>query len=122
MMSIRLALAGLILSTMGGCVSYGANYPSPATVTEITLKENDFKVVKSHMVGKAQCTYLFGAIPFDDPSIYSKALSQIRDQIQPHEGRPIQLVNYTEDSVDTNYFVFAVRRITITADAIEFTK
>ena len=110
-----------LLGTASGCVSYAGFTPVPTDTLEIVLKENDFKTVKTHIAGKAECFYLFGAIPFDDPSVLSKAEGQIRDQAAM-DGRAIQLVNWTKDEVITNFLFFKTHKLVLTADAIEFTK
>jgi hypothetical protein len=120
MKKLTLFVAALALLAPG-CVNYQGQYPNPNTVTEIVLKENDFKVVKTHMKGTAFCRYALGFIPLNDPSIVSQALAQIRDQAAM-DGRPVQLVNYTEDRFETNYLLFVDSHVTITCDAIEFTK
>ncbi len=104
-----------------GCVSYAGQYPAPNAVTEIVLKENDFKTVKTHLKGTAICRYFFGLIPLSDPSIYSLALAQIRDQAAM-DGRSVQLVNFSEDRVETNYVVLRDAEVTITCDLIEYVK
>ncbi len=121
MRRMLLAIAVLSLAIGSGCVSYVPSYTTPPAVLEIGVLENDFKVAATHLKGSAECMYLFGAIPMGDPQIVSKALAQIRDQAQM-EGRPVALVNYTEDNISTNFFVFKTEKVVITADLIEYTK
>jgi hypothetical protein len=112
-------LAAVVLAS--GCVAYRGSTPVPTDTLEIVLKENDFKTVKTHLTGSAECTYLFGAIPFDDPNILSKAEGQIRDAAQM-DGRAYQLVNWTKDEVVNNFIVIKKHKLMLTADVIEFTK
>lgn len=114
-----LVIAGLVF---GGCSVYSATHPAPMGVTEIVLKENDFKTVKTHLKGHAECPYLFGFIAMGNPEINSKAIMEIKDQAGA-EGKPVQLVNMTKDSTVFNILgIWVVDKVTWTADAIEYTK
>jgi hypothetical protein len=115
------ALVALTGYVSTGCVSYAGSTPVPTDTLTIVLKENDFKTVKTHLTGSAECTYLFGAIPFDDPNILSKSEAQIRDQAAM-DGRAVQLVNWTKDEVIQNFIIIKKHKLMLTADAIEFTK
>jgi hypothetical protein len=118
----RTLLAVALLVLIGaGCASYMPTYATPAMHVGIETTENDFKVAATHLKGTAECTYLFGGIPMGDPQIVSKALGQIRDQAQM-EGRPVALVNYTEDRTAWSVFFIKRDKVTITADLIEYTK
>lgn len=113
--------AAAAIACTSGCSAYMANYPKPMAHVDIVLHENDFQTVKTHIKGHAECTYIIG-IPMGKPEIYSIALGQIRDAAGM-ENRAVQLVNYTEDR--TNFglgWIWHVDRVTITADAIEYTK
>jgi len=122
----RLIMGAAILSVVGmysGCKSYGPSYPQPMAHVGIELAENDFKVANTHLKGTAECTYLFGGIPITgQPEIVSKALGQIRDQATM-DNRPVVLVNYTEDHTVTSYLgIIKKDKVTITCDALEWTK
>lgn len=121
---LRKLLCSALLALLGaasGCVAYTGAMPTPTDTLEIVLKENDFKTVKTHITGSAECTYLFGAIPFDDPNILSAAEGQIRDQAAM-DGRAVQLVNWTKDETVFNVLFIKTHKVTLTADAIEFIK
>jgi len=122
----RLITGAALLSLVGmysGCTSYGANAPTPYAHVGIELAENDFKVANTHLKGSAECTYLFGGIPMSgQPEIVSKSLGQIRDQATM-DNRPVVLVNYTEDRTVVSYLGIIVKdKVTITCDALEWTK
>jgi len=113
------ALLALFAAT-GGCTFYGGSAPAPQDTLEIVLKENDFKTVKTHLVGESSCFYVLH-IAFGDPNILSKAQGLIRDQAQL-DNRSYQLVNWTKDEIITNYFIAFNHSVKLTADVIEFTK
>jgi len=122
----RLIMGAALLSAVGlysGCTSYGAHNPEPMSHVGIELAENDFKVANTHLKGSAECTYLFGGIPMSgQPEIISKSLGQIRDQATM-DNRPVVLVNYTQDRAVTSYLGIIVKdKVTITCDALEWTK
>ena len=114
--------AFLVLAAVAsGCTTYGPIQPMRANYQEIVLKENDFKTVKSHVTGSAECFYIIN-IPMGDVEVVSKSEAQIR-QKAALDGRPYQLVNWTKDDVVTSYFGIAKNHaVTLTADVIEFTK
>lgn len=116
-----LALLALVILVGAGCSSYTGLYPIPNAHGEIVLHENDFKTVKTHAKGHAECAYIFG-IPLGQPEIKSRALAEVRDQAVL-DGRPAHLVNFTEDDTTFSILgVYKVEKVTITADVIEFTK
>ena len=121
MTTIRLALAGLLMSTMAGCASYNPTYPSPSNHLAVNLRENNFQVVESHISSSADCGYILGGIPAGDPNIYGKALLDLRKKAGL-DDRPRQFVNFTEDYIETNFFFFKKAKVTLTADVIEFQK
>ena len=45
MRKLALAAAAAVALVAPGCVNYQGQYPSPNQLTEVVLKENDFKVV-----------------------------------------------------------------------------
>ena len=116
------ALIALVGLAAPGCSSYVGWNPKPAAVTEIVLKENDFKALKGGYESKANCWYVFGIIPLGNPNLLSQCMSDVRGQAAL-ESKAAQLVNYTMDDRKNWYFFFAANhQLTVTADAIEYTK
>jgi hypothetical protein len=111
----------LLAAAITGCSYYEGMRPPSANIQDVILKENDFKVLKTHLLGKASCSYVLGFIPIGDPNIVSQAQIQIRDQVDM-TGKAAALVNWTEDASSLNFFVIRKDTVILTADAIEYTK
>ena len=116
----RLIVFGVFGLLLSGCAASYGKATLPGDKLEIVLKENDFRVVESNLVGTASCSYIFG-IPLGDPKVVSRAQSEIREKAGA-TGRPVVLVNWTEDESWTYFLIYARQKVTYTADAIEFTK
>jgi len=109
-----------------GCamIPYEGRSSGPITqVSQISLNENNFKVLKTHLTGHARCRYILGLIPIDNPDTMSTAVREIgKSAWDLARNRPTQLINWTKDGATVNYFLFADHEITLTADLIEYTK
>lgn len=117
-----LALIALVGLVAPGCSSYVGWNAKPSAHTEIVLKENDFKALKGGYNSSQSCWYVFGLIPIGNPNLLSRAMSDVRGQAKL-ESKAAQLVNYTLDDRKNWYFIFAAHhQLTVTADAIEYTK
>jgi len=120
---LRGLLAVLLVSILPcGCAVYTASPAFPNyQATQIVLKENDFKVVKAHLVGTASCQYILG-IALGDPKIHSRALGEI-SQAAGAVGKSAQLINWTCDNVQTSLLgLWLEQKVVYSADLIEFDK
>lgn len=113
--------AGVLATALllSGCGASIGTY-STTTETETQLNRGNYKVVESGVIGKASCWYLFSAIPLGSMELYRQAMDQIRRQIAS-KGKPIALVNITQDLSTTSFVVVSRADLTLTADIIEFT-
>ena len=128
----QLATLPLLLvlgAPLGGCsMKYFYRYSPPLKhTTEIIYKENDFRLVKTHLTGSASCGYFLG-IATGDPRITSQALRELYQAAEGAAvGRATQLVNWTLDETSTGFpfpgfSIFRTDRVVFSADLIEFVK
>jgi len=124
--NIVLFVLVLFLLVFQGCASiYSSSYSPPVLhMSNIMLKENDFKVVKRNITGQHSCRYVF-LVPLDDPRLFSNALANLYSKVQNEtEGKSTQLINWTKDDYTSQgcLFFYYRRTIKFRADLIEFKK
>ena len=125
-------IVGLLASS---CAIYSSDYSPPfKQKTSVILKENDFKYVERNLQGSYEYWALWLPypnpmpkhslqIPLGDPRAYSNALSELYGGSRAlAEGKPSQLINWTEDSEELLFPFVLKRSVTLRADLIEFTK
>lgn len=120
---ITTALAALAVVSIlcCGCAAYKASPGFPrGQATQIVLKENDFKVRKSHLTGTASCSYVLG-VPMQDPKIHTRAMADIQHAAAV-TGKSAQLINWTCDFVATDFWFWNDQKVIYSADMIEFIK
>jgi hypothetical protein len=114
-LAVLLATAGSLL----GCSSNGVMPQS--TATAVSLKENNYKVIKAGARGHSTGFYLFGLIPIVSPN-YADAKSSLYTAVgEQLEGRSIALANQTQDHSTIYLILFSIPRLVVTADIVEFT-
>jgi hypothetical protein len=87
---------------------------------EVSLRENNYKIVRASAVGSSTGFALFGVLTLVSPT-YSEAKQELYRSVgQKLEGRAIALTNQTEDRSVVNFLLFSIPKITLTADVIEF--
>ena len=126
---------------MGGCASFATDSVDGALFKpKIILSEDNFSVVRKHVSGQASCRYLLWiAIPewiqlaagmpkpipiisiaIDDPSLREQAMADLH-RMHDLRGKPQILHNLMEEWTVAGYVGFyAVVRLTITAEVLEF--
>ena len=120
------ALVAIVLAgVLSGCSSkYYYRYSPPIKhTTNVVYRENDFKFLKSHLVGSASCGYFLG-FATGDPRVESRALKELYQSAEGAQlGGASQLVNWTSDETTTNFFfIYQKERVVLSADLIEFVK
>jgi len=110
-----------LLALLTGCGSVG-NIRGQNTDVAVNLNNNNYKIVKVGAKGSDWGFWLLGLIPFASPTAAEAKASLYASMNQSLEGRSVALVNQTEDRSFNYYILFAVPKITFTADVIEFTK
>lgn len=110
-------LAAVILA---GCTANSAGNMSGSTGTDVSLRGNNYKVVKAGARGESSGFYLLGFIPISSPN-YADAKAKLYDSVgQSLEGRPVALANQTQDKSTLYLVLFSIPKITVTADIVEF--
>lgn len=117
---------------------YAGQRESEAITKEMAFTTSNFRIVKTDVQGTASCPYLFyftaphpmiaqilgfgnAGIALGNPDLYEQAMASL------HEGHPIfeksqQFHNVVEEWDVTSYFgVYAIVKLTLTADVVEFT-
>ena len=95
---------------------------SQHTGTDVSLKENNYKVIKAGAKGESSGFYLLGFIPIVSPN-YAEAKESLYKSVgEKLEGRSVALANYTEDKSYLYLVLFGIPKIVVTADIVEFDK
>lgn len=103
---------------LAGCGSTGSMPQS--TGTDVSLRGNNYKIVKAGARGESSGFYLLGFIPIVSPN-YADAKSSLYQSVgQSLEGRSVALANQTHDRSTLYVILFSIPKITITADIVEF--
>lgn len=112
---VALFIAAVMLA---GCSSSGEFYQS--TGTDVSLRGNNYKIVKAGAKGESSGFYLFGFIPIVSPN-FADAKSDLYKSVgEQLEGRSIALANQTKDRSNLYLILFSIPSIVVTADIVEF--
>ena len=111
-----------LLTASGSLIGCSSNGVMPqSTATAVSLKENNYKVIKAGARGHSTGFYLFGLIPIVSPN-YADAKSSLYTAVgEQLEGRSIALANQTQDHSTIYLILFSIPRLVVTADIVEFT-
>lgn len=101
-----------------GCSSNGSFQQS--TGTEVSLKANNYKIIKAGATGTSRGFYLLGIIPIVSPSYAEAKADLYKSAGQSLEGRSIALANQTQDKSLLYLILFSMPKVTFTADIVEF--
>ena len=116
-----LAVAAMMICVLTGCLANGG-FRGQTTDTVVSLSQANYKVIKAGARGDSHGFLLLGLLPITSPG-YASAKGDLYDSVGENlTGRAIALANQTEDHSYLYLILFAIRRNTITADVIEFTK
>jgi len=105
------ALSGLIPTSGGG--------PQILTATEVKLAKQNFKIVKANAIGSSMGFSLLGLITLKSPD-YGEAIANLYRHVS--EGKAQTFANVVQESSSTYFILFALPKITLHADVIEFTE
>jgi len=117
---IFLALAIALVSLLSGCSSTG-DFKGGETSTAVTLKENNYKLIKGAAIGKSYGFKLLGIIPLGSPTYASAKEDLYKSVGESLTGRSVALANQTEDRSGLYLILFSIPKLTLTADVVEFT-
>ena len=105
------ALSGLIPAANGTHI---------LTTTTVNLSRKNFKIVKANAFGSSVGFSFLGIFSLNSPS-YEEALTQLYRSADVSEGKSQALVNVMHEQTSTYFILFALPKITVCADVIEFT-
>ncbi len=105
------ALSGLISAPAGSQV---------LTATSVNLAKQNYKIVKANAIGSSEGFSLLGLFTFKSPG-YSEAMTQLYRSAGISEGKAHALVNVVHEHSSTYFILFALPKITVRADVVEFT-
>lgn len=104
------ALSGLIPTPTGTHI---------LTTTTVNLSRQNFKIVKANVIGSSVGFSFLGLITLKAPG-YAEAITLLYQQIAVSEGIAQALINVAHESSSTFFILFALPKITVRADVIEF--
>ena len=113
-------LLAIVLFSYGCAMSRGSMDQSQGT--GVSLKENNYKMVKAGAKGESSGCYLLGIIPIVSPSYADAKVSLYKSVDQPLEGRSVAMANTTQDHSVLYLVLFSIPKLTVTADIVEFNK
>lgn len=102
-----------------GCSTYKEAHYDSVQKTSVDLTEGNYKVIKSNAVGTDR-GFNFLGIPIVRPSVV-EAMGDLRDEA-PMEGKPAAVTNVVQEESTTNFLLFSVPKVSVSADVVEFDK
>jgi hypothetical protein len=130
--TLPMFLASLALAALGsGCAALSAlpvasviGSPNASALeihnnTDVQLRDNNFIVIKTNVVGQSSGFSFLGIITIV-PAKFTKAMSRLYTQAEMQSGRPQTLVNLILERDAVYYILFSIPRTSIRADVIEF--
>jgi hypothetical protein len=91
------------------------------TTTTIRLSTENYKILKTNIVGTDWGINILGLIPIVSPD-YTKAIAKLYKAGEVTEGKPQAIVNILQQHTAPFFILFSIPRITFRADVVEFTK
>ncbi|MGZ4981952.1 MAG: DUF6567 family protein [Methylobacter sp.] len=87
------------------------------TATKVNLSGQNFKIIKANATGSSIGFSLLGLITLKSPD-YDEAISKLYQHVS--EGKAQTFANIMHESSSTYFILFALPKITMHADVIEF--
>ena len=106
------------LPALSGLIS-GASGTHILTTTTVNLSRKNFKIVKANVFGSSVGFSFLGLFSLKSPS-YEEALTQLYRSADVSVGKSQTLVNVMHEQTSTYFILFALPKISVRADVIEF--
>lgn len=119
MTKIHCLLIAVLMLALSACSTGGGNMHQ-STGTDVSLRSNNYKMIKAGATGESSGFYLLGFIPFASPNYADAKKNLYQSAGKSLEGRSIALANQTEDKSILYLILFSIPRLTLTADIVEF--
>ena len=113
--------AALDIPTLMSSVTGGGGVQQLQTMTSVQLTTQNYKIIKTNVVGSDWGIKLLGIFPIVSPS-YVKTIKQLYKAGDVTEGKPQAIVNIFQQETSPYFILFSIPTITIRADVIEFMK
>ena len=108
-----------LLAIPSGCVNRG-DFPR-ATGTQVELSRDNYRVVKSNVIGESTGFYFLGVIPILPPR-RTAALTDLYSHTGLSAGKAEALINVAQERSTLYLILFSLPKLTVRADIIEFTE
>jgi hypothetical protein len=99
----------------------GAQIPGIQATTSATLSSDNYRILKTNVVGTDWGITLLGIFPIISPD-YTTAIEKLYIAGEVSEGKPQAVVNILQQNTAPFFILFSIPRITFTADVVEFIK
>lgn len=90
------------------------------TTTAVNLSRQNYKIVKANAIGRSVGFSFLGLFTLKSPG-YDEAITNLYQYTGVSEGKAQALVNVMHENSSTYFILFALPKITVRADVIEFT-
>ncbi len=117
---------------LGGCAAaipalpaLSGLVPPPAgtqvlTTTTVKLSRKNYQIIKANAVGTSTGFNFLGLFTLKAPQ-YDEAISRLYKAARVSQGKAQTIVNVVHQNSSTYFILFALPKITVRADVIEFT-
>jgi len=118
-MKYIISIVTILIVLLSGCANHG-QINGQNTDAVVNLKNNNFKIIKTNVIGESSGFSLFGIIPFSSPAYYKAKKDLFENAGEDLTGRSIALINQTEDRSFIYLILFSIPTLTLSADIIEY--
>lgn len=89
------------------------------TTTTVNLSKQNYKIVKANAIGSSTGFSFLGLISLKSPG-FNEAMTRLYRNANVSEGKAQAIVNVVLEQSSTYFVLFALPKITVRADVIEF--
>ncbi|WP_133717268.1 DUF6567 family protein [Methylocaldum gracile] len=89
------------------------------TVTQVTLSQPNFRLVKADVIGSSTGFRLLGLLTFKSPD-YAEAITRLYENAGVSNGTAQFFVNLVYDQTSPYFILFSLPKITVRGDLVEF--
>ena len=115
---VMLTILVLLAVTVSGCVSSSGRMNNGFSSSTV-LEQGNHKVI-NQVQGQHECAYVIG-IPLGVTDLWSNAMNNPRDEANLTGAQALSNMAHDETTWGVGVFYY-IRKLTITADVVEFTK
>ena len=97
----------------------GGGHQQLQSTTTVQLSENNYRLVKTNVVGSDWGISLLGLFSITSPDAV-KAMKQLYEAGDVAAGKPLAIVNVLQQNTAQFYILFSIPTVTFRADVVEF--